>query len=121
MSDKEFIVLTIKRNRKRKFYTEQILYCKADNSYTTIKLLDNKSFIISKQLKEIEGMLSKATFYRVSRNLLININHCIEIKTGRTPEILLTNHETVFPEKKIAKEIESKVFTPQVEPTIITK
>ncbi len=120
MKTNEFIVLTIARNRKRKFCTDQIIYLKADNSYTTLKLADGQTFIISKPLKEIEQMLCKSTFYRVNRSISINIHHCIEIKIGNSPEILLANNEIIYPDKKIAKEIESIAFGSKAKPILLT-
>jgi DNA-binding LytR/AlgR family response regulator len=116
MNYKEFIVLTVARNRRRKFFIDQIIYLQADNSYTKIKMNDGQSFLISKLLTEIEQLLCKSTFYRVNRGTTININYCIEIKIGNSPEILLTNNEIICPNRKIAKEIESTIFVPQAKP-----
>lgn len=115
MKNKEFIVLTIERNRKRKIFIDEILYCKADNSYTLVVLHNNGKFIISKPIKEFEVILSPFNFYRISKSMIVNISHCVEIKTGKKPEILLINNEIVIPEKNKTKEVEEKMFITQSE------
>jgi two-component system LytT family response regulator len=113
MRNKEFIVLIVGRNRKRKVFTDEILYCKADNTYTTLVFEDKRNLTVSKPIKEIESILSQENFYRISRSLIVNLNHCIELKTGKKPEILLINRESVLPEKKHVLEIERRMFTAQ--------
>lgn len=116
MKNKEFVVLTIERSRKRKIFIDEILYCKADNSYTLVVLNNNTKFIISKPIKVFEIILSCFNFYRISKSMLVNITHCIELKTGSKPEIRLTNSEVVIPDKNKIQEIEEKMFVTQSEP-----
>ena len=54
---------------------EEILYCKADSNYATIKLLDGKTIVISKTLKYLEQLLKSHGFYRIHQSSLININY----------------------------------------------
>ena len=113
MKNKEFIVLTVGRNRKRKVFTDENLYCKADNTYTTLVFSDKRALTVSKPIKEIELILNQDNFYRISRSLIVNITHCIELKTGNKPEILLANRETILPDKKHVMEIEKRMFASQ--------
>lgn len=121
MKNKEFVVLTIERNRKRKIFIDEILYCKADNSYTLVALDNSSKYIISKPIKEFETILNHFNFYRISRSLIVNITHCVELKTGSKPEILLTNTEVVIPDKNKIPIIEEKMFVIQTEPLPFTK
>jgi two-component system LytT family response regulator len=51
-----------------------IVYCKADGSYTEIFMLNGKKITTSKLLKSMEELLPKETFYRIHKSFLINMN-----------------------------------------------
>lgn len=52
--------------------TEDILYCKSDNSYTTIYLKNGQSLLTSKSLKSIQNILPETFFKRSHNSYLIN-------------------------------------------------
>lgn len=49
-----------------------ILYCKADGSYSIFKLVNNKRLVLSRSLKHAETILSDHRFKRVHRSFIIN-------------------------------------------------
>lgn len=51
-----------------------ILYCKADGSYTEVHLLNGKKITTSKLLKVVEELLPEQTFYRTHKSYLVNLN-----------------------------------------------
>ena len=51
---------------------EDIVHCESDGNYTNIFLESGKSFCVSKKLKEIEGLLPEAIFFRVHNSFVIN-------------------------------------------------
>lgn len=51
-----------------------ILYCKADGSYTEFVLEDTKKLILSKPMKYAEELINSDNFMRVHRSYLINID-----------------------------------------------
>jgi len=53
--------------------TRQIVHCLADNNYTTFYLDDNRSIVVSRSMKEFEGMLSDYQFLRVHQSHLVNL------------------------------------------------
>lgn len=53
-----------------------IICCKADSNYTHIILTNRRPVIASKTLKHYENVLGNYGFVRVSRNLVINPEHC---------------------------------------------
>jgi len=53
--------------------TDEIISCKADNNYSTIRMRNGEEIIISKTLKVIEGMLSPQMFSRSHHSYLINL------------------------------------------------
>ncbi len=53
---------------------KDILYLKADGSYTNIFLTDGNRILISKKIKEFENILSpKNNFYRTHRSYIVNL------------------------------------------------
>ena len=56
---------------------KDIIRCQADNNYTTFYLVGDKSFVVSKTLKDYEQMLEEFDFMRVHHSHLINL-HCIK-------------------------------------------
>lgn len=115
MKSRDFFFLSIARNKKRKFFFDEILYCKADNTYTTIKLLNEERYIISMPLKSFEQLLCPSYFCKISRSLILNLYHVIEIKIGCDPLITLINNEKLVPDKSKIKQIERKLYASQVE------
>jgi two-component system LytT family response regulator len=55
----------------------EILYCTSDSNYTNIHLIDGKTILVSRTLKEIEAMLVDLHFLRIHHSHLINL-HKIE-------------------------------------------
>lgn len=52
--------------------TDQILYCRAEGSYTTFYLDNEQQVVVSKNLKEYESLLVAYGFMRIHRSYLIN-------------------------------------------------
>ena len=53
---------------------EDIVYCKSDNSYTTIYLSNTQSLLTSKSLKTIQNNLPEQLFKRCHNSYLVNKN-----------------------------------------------
>ncbi|MGB0175983.1 MAG: LytR/AlgR family response regulator transcription factor [Owenweeksia sp.] len=53
---------------------DQVLYCKANGSYTMVALEEGGSILVSKTLKNLESYLPQNGFFRVHRSYIININ-----------------------------------------------
>lgn len=51
-----------------------ILYCKADGSYSIFQLTNNKRLVFSRSLKHVENLLIDQRFKRVHRSFIINSN-----------------------------------------------
>ncbi|HLW32003.1 MAG TPA: LytTR family DNA-binding domain-containing protein [Aequorivita sp.] len=51
---------------------KNIVRCKADDNYTSFYLADENKILISRTLKEVEGILSNRGFFRVHQSHLIN-------------------------------------------------
>ena len=74
---------------------EDILYCKAEGSYTLFKLNNNDSLLVSKHLKEFENILSDQYFMRVHNSFLINLKGVKKYIRSDGGYILMTNNDPV--------------------------
>ncbi|MBA7522774.1 Sensory transduction protein LytR [subsurface metagenome] len=54
-----------------------IILIQADGSYSRVKMLNGKEYILSRLLKKFEQELREYSFYRLSKSYLINLNHVI--------------------------------------------
>ncbi len=67
-----------------------ILYCEADGTYCKVYMKD-QTFVVSRNLKEIEKLLSEHRFFRIHRSYLINMNHATEYVKGDGGLVFLSN------------------------------
>lgn len=74
---------------------DEILYCKAEGSYTSFKLKNNVSHLVSKHLKEYENLLTDENFMRVHNGFLINLKEVKKYIKSDGGYILMNNDETV--------------------------
>jgi two-component system LytT family response regulator len=75
--------------------TRDILYCKADDNYTKILMVNDKK-IASKTLKHFEDALSGYGFARVHKSFLVNVNHIQKYKKGKGGSVVLSNGAEVM-------------------------
>ena len=74
---------------------DQILYAKADSNYTHIHLTTKKKLILSRTLKEVEGMLLGHHFVRIHQSNLINLSHISKYVKGAGGYVVMENGETL--------------------------
>jgi two-component system LytT family response regulator len=77
------------------FNTADIIFCKAEGSYTSLMFSGGKSQIVSRNLKEFESMLSDSGFCRVHHSFLINIQHVKKYIKGEGGYVIMTDNHTV--------------------------
>lgn len=53
---------------------DSIIYCQSQSNYTNICTIDDRSFLISRTLKDVDRHLCKYSFIRVHQSYLINPN-----------------------------------------------
>lgn len=70
---------------------DDIVYCKSDGNYTELHLSSNTRVLASKSLKTIEESLPRATFKRVHKSFLVNIEHIRKYIRRGHGELLMTN------------------------------
>ncbi len=76
--------------------TSDILYCKADDNYTEIYLNTNKKKLVSKTLKYFEDALSNASFARVHKSYLVNVNEVVKYVKGKGGGVVLSNGKEIM-------------------------
>ncbi len=69
----------------------EILYCKANGSYTEIILSNSKKLLLSKSLGETELMVPAEIFERVHHSLLVNIQYINQFKKSSGTFIVMVN------------------------------
>jgi len=74
--------------------TNDILYAKSDNNYTTFSLINNNEILVSKPLKSFDEKLNSHNFLRVHQSFLINLMH-ISSFNKRTEEVVLIDKHTI--------------------------
>jgi two-component system, LytTR family, response regulator len=77
------------------FNTEDIIFCKADGSYTAIILKNNQHVLVSKNLKDFENILVDSGFCRVHHSYLINLRHVQKYIKGEGGYVILTDNHHV--------------------------
>ncbi|MGI9551188.1 MAG: LytR/AlgR family response regulator transcription factor, partial [Aurantibacter sp.] len=67
-----------------------ILYCKADDNYTEIYLV-NKKILVSKTLKYFEEALADFAFARIHKSYLVNVNEVVKYRKGKGGSVVISN------------------------------
>lgn len=86
------------KNQHNIVFCHDIIYCKAEGSYTQIYLRDMKSFLVSAIIKRIAGKLPEELFVRCHHSYLININEVVSF--SRKEAILSTNTKIPISRRK---------------------
>ncbi|WP_425076825.1 LytR/AlgR family response regulator transcription factor [Psychroserpens sp. S379A] len=72
-----------------------IIYCKAEGSYTIFKLKNSEKLLVSKNLKEYENLLLEQGFMRVHNSFLINLKEVKKYMKADGGYIIMNNNDTV--------------------------
>lgn len=73
----------------------EILYCKAEGSYTQFVFNDSKNILVSKHLKEFENLLLEQDFMRIHNSFLINLKEVKKYVKSDGGYIIMNNGDTV--------------------------
>lgn len=72
-----------------------IIYCKADNTYTTFYFANGQSLISSRSIMEFELLLEDCSFCRIHKSYLINLAHVKEYHKGEGGMVILSNSQSL--------------------------
>ncbi len=68
-----------------------IVYCQAENTYTTIHTSLNESIVVSKTLKVVEELLPEKLFMRIHKSFLVNVNYIKSYSRAGGQGVILEN------------------------------
>lgn len=71
---------------------EEIVYCKAERSYSLFYLEGNRTVTVSKPLADYDELLSDVFFFRVHKSFLINLRHVKEYQRGEGGLVIMSNN-----------------------------
>ena len=77
------------------YQVNEIVRCESDANYTTVHLATNEKVVITKQLGELETLLSPHGFYRTHKSHLINLQLIKRIVKSEGGYIIMQNGEQV--------------------------
>jgi two-component system LytT family response regulator len=83
---------------KNSFYLvdpEDIVYCKSNNSRTTLFLKGAYQIIISKGMSAVEKLLEGSSFIRTHQTYLVNRNHIVQVDKTHDYCLILSNQEEI--------------------------
>lgn len=96
--DKKYLKFVNKDSKKRMMVElDNILFCKADNTYSDIYLKDGSKHTLTQALGSLEDKLPKQ-FVRTHRSFIVNLNH-VESFENKTHKLFLKPNS--FKEKQI--------------------
>jgi two-component system LytT family response regulator len=73
----------------------EIIFCKAETSYTVFYLTDGQQHTSSRAIVEYELLLNDSGFCRIHKSFLVNLAHVKEYQKGEGGVIILTNKNEV--------------------------
>ena len=83
------------------FNIQDVIFCKAEGSYTTLFLTKGLQKVASRNLKDFENLLSESGFCRVHHSFLINLTHVQRYVKGEGGYVVLTeNHHVDISRRK---------------------
>lgn len=74
------------------YLTDDIIYCQADGSYTTLFLKGKPKQVVCKKLIDFENLLAESGFCRVHHSSLINLKHIQKYVRGEGGCVILTDN-----------------------------
>lgn len=90
--EKKYLAITV--NKGLIFINRnEIMYCLSDGAYTHIHLEDNQKITISKNLKEVQNILSDPQFVRIHNSHLINLTHAVRYVNNAHNYVQMSNGE----------------------------
>lgn len=87
----------------------EVLFLKADGSYTEIRTEKNENHVVSRKLFELEEKLSPKSFLRTHRSYIVNVEQVREYVGGKNSELLLSTGKSV-PVSRSKKEAVKKIL-----------
>lgn len=72
---------------------EDIIFVQSDGNYSTIHLKNNQKKVVTKKLKDINGILPEGQFFRTHNSYIVNLQKIKEFLKNEGYLIMETNHK----------------------------
>ncbi len=89
--------------------TQDILYCEATGSYTTLFLKNSDRLVTSRALKDFEELLQEHSFFRIHHSYLINLNEIKRYLKGEGGTVLMSSGAEIPVSKRKKEEFLKKL------------
>lgn len=73
----------------------EILYCESDSNYTKVIATQNRHFLLTRTLREVQEVLEERNFLRVHRQYVINLDHIKLFMKGEGAYLVMTNDVSI--------------------------
>jgi two-component system LytT family response regulator len=70
---------------------KDILYCEADSNYTQIIATQNRHYLLTRTLREVQEVLEEHGLMRVHRQYVVNLDHIKLLMKGEGTYLVMTN------------------------------
>lgn len=70
-------------------HPQEILYVKSDGNYVHLYTIDEKTYMISRKLKDVEDSLPSELFLRVHNTFIVNLSYVVKYRGDDKCEIIL--------------------------------
>jgi two-component system, LytTR family, response regulator len=74
---------------------EEIIYCLAEGSYTTVYLNNNTQLLVSKSIGKLDEVIDGNGFYRIHNSSLVNLSHIKKFVRTDGGYVVMSNGDTV--------------------------
>jgi two-component system LytT family response regulator len=74
---------------------KEVLYCEADSNYTRVIATQNRQFLLTRTLREVQEVLEEQGFVRVHRQYLINRDQIKLLVKGEGSYLVMTNEVSI--------------------------
>ncbi|MBK9981831.1 MAG: response regulator transcription factor [Saprospiraceae bacterium] len=74
---------------------DEVMYCKSEGSYSYIYLRGQSPLMVSKNLSEMEDLISSSKFFRIHKTHLINKDHILKVNKTEGGDVTMSNQEKV--------------------------
>ena len=72
-----------------------IVYCIADGSYTSLFMVDKSEILLSKALGDVDELLGEYNFFRIHHSSLINLKQVKKYIRGEGGEVIMSNGKSL--------------------------
>jgi two-component system LytT family response regulator len=73
----------------------EIIYCESDSNYTNIIATQNRRYLLTRTLREVQEVLEERNFLRVHRQFVVNLDHIKLFMKGEGTYLVMTNEMSI--------------------------